>query len=407
MSYEYRLFMSCVTLIRSDRNTIQFVLHVWGLCMFMHADCILQASIINCIQLLPINLLLSKLLSVRAGSSDFTIMREPSTFIKVSNTSLLELGSQHRGVSSRSVSWNTTGNYLAMACSDRTTRLFNVDAAASIRDVATLSGHQEPVVVASFHPTESTLLCTAATDKSVRLWDVRGSLQRARINIKAGNAASSVAWGQDSLLAVVERDGHIYVYDTRKLTSEAGGVFTIEKPNATEICIFSPCGEYLIAGLSDHERNVGSLVVKKWSDNTVAPTYYPSHGPIFAMQISPDANYLATGGSDATVGVWDVADTMCCAYAISRPQKYIRGVAFSHDSKILATCTEDESIDLADALNGACIGSLVLGNKRMGGAEAIAWHPSEYLLACARISSGPSMPPSALTVAKLTIGSTQ
>ena len=109
--------------------------------------------------------------------------------LKLSGTTVADCG-PHR-VSSRSVSWNCTGNFLANAASDRTARIFAVDAsaaaaaagggggagAASSSSSATGGGgarevlvipHSAGVLKTRFSPTEATQLCTAATDKFVR-----------------------------------------------------------------------------------------------------------------------------------------------------------------------------------------------------------------------------------------------
>jgi THO complex subunit 3 len=125
-----------------------------------------------------------------------------------------------------------------------------------------------------------------------------------------------------------------------------------------------------------------------------------THVPFTPCQFSPNGKRLAIGGSDAVVGLWDV-DTMCCCHTVTRCIKFIRGVAFSHDNMLVCCSTEEDSIDIADASTGAAIGIAKLGGR---GAEEIAFHPSCYLLACARIDSG-MIPTAPVTVVKLSVGS--
>lgn len=338
--------------------------------------------------------------------------------LKLSNTTLIECG-PHR-VCSRSVSWDTLGSFLAMAASDRTVRLWTVENGS--REVLVIS-HGAPVTKVRFHPSESTQLCTASADKTLRLWDVRGASQRAlgKIDVLNGATPTSVEWSRSDshVLAVLELDGMVYVYDVRKLApataiekspsgrtrpSSALAAFST-KPFVPESFVFSPDGNYLIADSSG--ENGGALQFWPWKSEPSEPAMtFPSHGPIYAMSFSPDYKFLATGGSDATVGIWS-GDSMSCTHTVSRNLKYIRGVAFSHDSKILASSTESESIDLADAFTGDLVGLAPFGQRRSCGAEEIAFHPKEYLLACARIDSPMGSPPSPMTVMKLSFSDAQ
>jgi WD40 repeat protein len=103
--------------------------------------------------------------------------------------------------------------------------------------------------------------------------------------------------------------------------------------------------------------------------------------------------------------MWD-GSAMICHRAVARHTKYIRSVAYTPDSKILASASE-EIIDLADAADGSLIGQVSSSGQkgsRPTGAEDIAFHPKEsYVLACAR-SDGP-LSPTPLSVLRLAVGS--
>jgi WD40 repeat protein len=105
--------------------------------------------------------------------------------------------------------------------------------------------------------------------------------------------------------------------------------------------------------------------------------------------------------------MWD-SSTMICHSAIARQTKYIRSVAYSPDSRILASASED-IIDLADAKDGSAVGQVSSSGQkgsRPVGAEEIAFHPTSsrephYLLACAR-SDGP-LSPTPVSILKLVV----
>jgi THO complex subunit 3 len=313
---------------------------------------------------------------------------------------------------------------------------------AATQEVLTLSGHAAPVEMVRFHPHEPSLLCTAAADATVRFWDVRWAKQRGsmgRIDIvKSAKVASSVEWcsvpDRPHYLVVTQGDCHVHVYDTRKLTTAATtsshttttatsttaatttATTTISpirslnlQPNFVESARFSPAGNHLMAAVTVRAYGMGEVHIIPFSSATDDPsstkptinsTYsYPAHtGSIYSQIFSPNGRRYATGGADAMVGLWDVP-TMICTHTIARRAKFIRSLSFSHDSKLLASSSEDDGIDLADACNGDWIGTIPLSGRGGGGgggllrgggfgggggADEIAFHPKSHILACAR-----------------------
>jgi len=273
------------------------------------------------------------------------------------------------------------------------------------------------------------MLCTAASDSSVKIWDVRISSQKVigQIDITVGKTAADISWSTSSsdptVLAVTDRNNTINVYDTRKLTSKGnlegsgsgssgssnGGpavLKTIEvSKGLVEACVFSPAGRHLVGALT--MSGMGELRVWEWNteDSTTSDKYiFPAHtGPIYSMAFSPNGKHLATGGADAIVGLWDIVH-MVCTKTIDRCQKFIRSVSYSYDSTFIASSYEDDYIDLASTETGELIGKVSLG-KHKGGADEISFHPKHYVIACARCP-GMGMTP-AVTVARLSIGRQQ
>ena len=163
------------------------------------------------------------------------------TKFTASCSSLTECG-PHR-TQSRSVSWSAgTGTYLAMASSDSMVHVWSMDSSSTgtaatgggggAKEVTSLTGHTGPVLICHFHPVQETLLCSASTDSTVRLWDIRTSntptaqqkvTAKCMVDTATAVAAPivSVQWNgvETHVLAVTTRDGTVTVYDTRKLLS--------------------------------------------------------------------------------------------------------------------------------------------------------------------------------------------
>lgn len=115
----------------------------------------------------------------------------------------------------------------------------------------------------------------------------------------------TLEWGNEHIpynLLLTERDGTIYVFDVRKLASAQYVL-----PNAgfvPESCVFSPDGDYLLVDSVDDDNNQGSSLIriypwKQQQRSIKSIAAFPSHGPLYSMQFSPDNKFLATGGADA------------------------------------------------------------------------------------------------------------
>merc|ERR1719162_2926426 len=77
-----------------------------------------------------------------------------------------------------------------------------------------------------------------------------------------------------------------------------------------QICPWGVGGEVEESGMNDgHE----SLEPKYKLSTFVGHT-----GPIYSISFSPDGKFLATGGNDALVGLWDVKSMTCQATISSR-----------------------------------------------------------------------------------------
>jgi WD40 repeat protein len=216
-----------------------------------------------------------------------------------------------------------------------------------------------------------------------------------------------VEWDRNGMLIVAERDNTIHLYDSRKGQQRSSKLKSIDlQPHVVDGCQASPSGDYYVATTSARGEGMGELRIWSVNDDDAENAFvYPAHtGPIYQFCFSPDSTRLATGGSDTLVGLWDT-ETMVCTGTISRRTKFIRSVAFSPDSLLLASSTEEDGIDIADAASGEWLGTIPLMTNRprgTGGADEVCFYPKRpYLLACARGSDFPmGVNPPPVTIAK-------
>ena len=241
---------------------------------------------------------------------------------------------------------------------DGTVRFWDVERQA---DIGVLRGHNGVVYSARFHPTDETV-ATAGSDRIVKLWsmdreplvhtmelgDVKVSTTvfspdgkrlavgtfasrivpvllfdttswaRASDMMSHGGRVRSIAFSRDgALLASVGDDGLLKLADL--------------KTDSHLVTIDVRTGEQtdFIASLMDAAKDLWTFKPgDKWKD-------------VGAVDFSPDGTLLATGSSDGTVKLWDVASRQC-VHAFEDLSDEILGLAFNPDGSLLAACGDDK-----------------------------------------------------------------
>ncbi len=154
------------------------------------------------------------------------------------------------------VTWSPDSTILASASSDNTVKLWNP---SSGQILATLDAHKDSVTSAAWSP-DAALFATGSWDNTVIVWDASGGPEdvKAAITIKGfEKRVNALAWSPDgAYLATGDRAGTIQVWDA-----------------AT-------------------------------GDELAAVQHHPE---VIALAWSPDGSRLISSGGDGTVRLWDVA----------------------------------------------------------------------------------------------------
>jgi WD40 repeat protein/serine/threonine protein kinase len=238
---------------------------------------------------------------------------------------------------------------LASASSDGTVRLWNIAAEQGTpgeRLIRTLADHPAEVKAVTFSPDGKRLL-SACVDGTVKVWDVATGREASSFRGQLHNPDRAWFSPDARRLAWTCQDGVINVWDTATGREE----FTAQ-PNTqgSRAVAFSPDGRRLAVAGSD-----GTLRLLDGATGRETLTIYAHASLVAHVTFSPDGYRLASASYDHTVRIWDAAPLTSDPQAgycvtLAGHEQQVSGVAFSPDGRWLASASWDSTVKLWEVL---------------------------------------------------------
>ncbi len=262
------------------------------------------------------------------------------------------------------------GKTLVSGSLDNSIRLWDVASKKEIKDLSIHSNHN--VVAVAFSP-NGQFFASAAWDKIVRLWDVQSAQKNQRFEGQA-SSVNIVAFGSDGTLISGSDDHGITAWhDSEDLSSNphfTSGIsnFTNEISNlnneerSINSFALSPGGQFLAFGT----KNGRIHFLERQSGQKIKHLPALSKEEVNVVAFSPDGKILASGSRYPTapqfqnlspLHLWDVPSGKKLK-TLKGHTNHIFALAFSQNGQILASGSDDKTIQLWEIPSGEKIKTL-------------------------------------------------
>src|SRR6266446_3653696 len=281
-----------------------------------------------------------------------------------------------------SVAWSPDSTRIASAGYDKTVQVWDATAG---KHLFTCQGHSDRVLCVAWSP-DGKRLASASVDRTVQVWD---AISGKSIFTHAGHstfAVNAVAWSPDGkLLASASDDKTVQVWDL----TVGRRIFTYdEHTDGVTALAWSPDGKRMASGGHGKvlvwdpgkgtRQNIFTYLL---SPNRGTFSYGDHDGKIKALAWSSDSKRIASVGGDKTIRVWD-ASTGRAILVSAKHSLGVNAVVLSPDGKRVASGGNDKTVQVWNTLDGSHIFTY---RDHRGFVTALAWSPDGTRIASAGV----------------------
>jgi WD40 repeat protein len=236
------------------------------------------------------------------------------------------------------VAYSFDGKMLVSAGLDRVVKLWN---AADLQERKEFVGHGDMVFSAAFFR-HGQAFVTTSRDNTAKIWDIAAGKERHTLRGHRQGVEAAAISPDDKMVATASWDKTVRLWDADSgaekgiLQGHVAGVLAVA---------FSPDGKWLASAGYD-------LVIRIWDveKQKQVGTLGKHNSVIWTLAFSRDG-VLASGSSDTTAKLWNVADRKEIALLPTSDRKPIEALAYASDGKVVGIA-KDKTVQLCYAKTG-------------------------------------------------------
>ena len=232
-----------------------------------------------------------------------------------------------------------------------------------------LRSHSDSVMYLRFHPSEpDKLASTSGREKSLKFWDTRTAKNTATLSTPGNNLY--FAWSLDGNYIVVGNQKDVVcTVDVRKMSiiNQVDYKYQVNEPAFLR--------NHLLLGTGKHGS---ALEMLSFPQMEPIASFVGHTASVLSVAVDPSSRYVATGGGDALVCLWDAReDELVNLKTFYHMENPIRAISFSHDSRYLTMSGDDACLYMEDLVDGISETiDLKAASKRARGTRPVASWPT-------------------------------
>ena len=250
----------------------------------------------------------------------------------------------------------------------------------SVKHSTELRGHTGAIQYVAWNPVKEAELASCSADGTVRFWDVRS--KNCVAEVKTGGEGFKLAWSPDGEVLMVGRKDDALLPIQMSGSADGGGgsgaahapiaLAALPQPVQTNQTTFSHSGRELLL-----TTGLGSVKMLAFPGLAPLHTLNAHTSACFTLELCPRGKYLAVGGSDALISLWDTADWFP-RHGLANMTGPVRSVSFTFDGAyVCGGSDEGAGVDVAHVDTGEYVHTVPTTHP----APCVAWHPARYWLA--------------------------